>query len=135
MQHQVVGERLDLRDPAPGLVGHEVDPLGRRRASQGAVITLEVRCVEVGEDDEAVAPVVDPVLDVRLALGHEQRLGQRLGRRGARRTSVDVLASLVMMTYDAAPAQLEVDVVALVGLLVDEHVVALRRPHSWRQTW
>ena len=70
VQREELGERLDRRDPPAGLVGDQLAPVAgtRRRCRHHA----EVDGVVVGEDHEAVAPVVDVVLDVRRAVARTQ---------------------------------------------------------------
>ena len=81
---EVIGERLGLREPAAGLVGDEVRP--RARVVEWCSHQAEVGSVEVGEDDEAVAPVVDAVLDVRSARPDERAASLADRRYAARRT-------------------------------------------------
>ena len=88
VQHEVAGERLGDGDPPAGLVGEQLGPLAR--AVERRRHHAEVRGVEVGQDDEAVAPVVDGVLDVgrarrararASAVGSSAGMHADLGRR------------------------------------------------------
>ena len=93
-------------------------------ASSGAGHYSEVLCIEVGEDQELVAPVVDRIVDLlgaragdhglalRVVGGNQQDLGERL-------------AATVDDDPLAAAAQFDVDVEAFVGLLEDQCVVGL----------
>ena len=68
VHHQVGGERLDGRDPLPLHVRHQLGPFAGRIERCGH--HPEVLGVEVGEHHEAVAPVIDAVLDVVHAIAH-----------------------------------------------------------------
>ena len=96
-------------------------------ASHGRAHHFEVGRVEVGEDDEPVAPMVQPVLDVGPALGHELRHPERIGGR----QDEDIGRRVGLVGDDdvaLAAGELQPDVEALVGLLVDENVVDLLGP-------
>jgi hypothetical protein len=123
----MVGERLHCGDPLAGHVRQELGPLAgsveRRRHHP------EVLCVQVREDDEAIAPVIDRVLQLLLASVNLQRrrvgVGggdePRLGTQLARRLEDDPLR---------AARQADAEEEALVELLVDEDVLApIRAQH------
>ena len=61
VQREEVGERLDRCDPPARLVGDQFAPL--RRLGDSRLHDAKVLGVLVGEDHEAVAPVVDVVFD------------------------------------------------------------------------
>ena len=121
---QVAGERLGGRVAAARHVGEQLRPVAGRVVRRGH--HPEVRRVEVGEHDEAVAPVVDGVLDVLLARPHQPGWRRRL----AGRQHVDLGRRLAARhEHDPALAAGGADVQGepLVGLLQHEHVGADRR--------
>ena len=101
VQHEVVGERLDLRDAAAGLVGDEVDPGSAAGASQGALTTLKSGASRLVRMTKR-----SPQWSRRYSTSgwrsatSEAWPGDRPA--GSTSTSVEVLASLVMTMYALA---------------------------------
>ena len=122
VQHEMPLERLDVDDSPPGLVGDQLAPHGR--LVDRCRHDPEVFGIEVGEDHEPVAPMIDGVLDVVGAWPHDQR--RLLGIVGGDQQHLgEGLAASVDDDPLAAAAQLDVDVEPLVGLLEDQGVVGL----------
>jgi hypothetical protein len=119
VQHEVALERFGVDDPARRLVGDELVPgAGRLDRSRHHA---EVGCLEVGDDHESVAPVLDVVLHFLRPWTHD-------GCWVERRTGVEEahLAVALALRRDrdpfAAAGRLDADVEPLVLLPEDAHV-------------
>ena len=110
----------------PGTCGARSVQVARPGSRHGRGHDAEVLGVEVGEDDEAVALVVDAVLVVGRPRLHDDRLGLGLARPDERRLARGL--ALAGQQHDLlAAAQLDAQEEPLVVLLEHEHVVGLRR--------
>ena len=117
-------ERLELGEAAPGDVGQQLGPVVGCLERGGH--HAEVRRVEVRQDDEAIGPVVDAVLDVVGPRPHDPRRGCRVVGGDQRR-----LRRRAAARRDHEPAlaarQRDVEVEPDVVLAGDEDVVGDRR--------
>ena len=118
----------------PGAMRDQVAPVGALRRGERRGDDLEVdRAVGIGEDEQFVAAIGERILHAFLA-----RRDQPRRRVGIGEIDQPLLGGLVVAAGDhaepAAGALMDMGEPAGILLLVDQHIVGLRRAEPVRQT-